>query len=276
MLLQISKLSATYTILKRIETRQQKAYDRAMPDVFEAPADRDQRFRDENTTTATVEPTPTMPPTPVEPMLSQDAHIPATPSFTKMQRIKNKITRMNLFTSFCENPHNIRFETQESDEVVLIFMRKSNFLNLGWITLGIFLAFVPGILYLLRGFYLEIAPPTAYIVLLIPFYYILVATYAFVHFMIWYYNAAMVTNKRVIDIDFHQLVMKEVDETKLSLVQDVSYRQDGVFENLFNYGYVLIQTAGTIDNFEFHGLPNPERVVEVIQRLIGGRRLYEP
>lgn len=243
-----------------------------MPDLFEAQQDRDQRFRDTDTTPAE----PAAIPSPVEPMISPDANIPIAPSFTKMQRLKNKINRMDLFTTYCENPQNIHFATQEQDEKVLIFMRKSNFLNLSWILTTIVLAIVPSILFGFRNQFAQITPPTAYLLIIIPFYYLLVITYAFVNFIIWYYNAALVTNKRVIDIDFHQLVMKEVDETKLALVQDVSYRQDGVFENMFDFGYVLIQTAGTIDNFEFYGLPKPDHVVQVVQELIGGRRMYEP
>lgn len=243
-----------------------------MPDLFEAQQDRDQRFREEAEQPAQ----PAAIPSPVEPMIASDTTIPVAPSFTRMQRIKNKFHRMSLFTTYCENPENIHFSTQEPDEKVLIFMRKSKFLNLSWILTAVILAIMPNILFIFRDQFAAITPPPQYLLLIIPFYYLLIITYAFVNFIIWYYNAALVTNKRVIDIDFHQLVMKEVDETKLALVQDISYRQEGVFENMFDFGYVLIQTAGTIDNFEFYGLPKPDHVVQVVQQLIGGRRAYEP
>lgn len=237
-----------------------------MPDVFlgQKNKDRDRRFDDANMD-GEAKAIPDQP-------ISEETPI----SLSKMQRIKNKVHRMHLFTAFAENPANVRFETQEDDEKILVFMRKSNFMNLPWIIIAIFLFFVPYILYLLHNQFTQITPPVQFILVLVPFYYIVVIIYAFVHFLTWWYNAALITNKRVIDIDFHQLVMKEVDETKLALVQDVSYRQDGVFENIFDFGYVLIQTAGTIDNFEFFGLPQPDRVVQIVQQLIGGRRLYEP
>jgi hypothetical protein len=114
-----------------------------------------------------------------------------------------------------------------------------------------------------------------FLFVIIPFYYIILLTYAFVNFILWYYNAAIITDKRVIDIDFHQLVIKDIAETKLSLVQDVSYRQVGALQNLFGYGYVLIQTAGPLDNFEFYQLPQPAHVVELVENLIGGRRVYD-
>jgi len=107
-------------------------------------------------------------------------------------------------------------------------------------------------------------------------YFLWVITYAFINFVIWYYNAALITNKRIVDIDFHQLVYKDIAETKLALVQDVSYRQQSVIENFFDFGHVLIQTAGTIDNFEFSSLPKPDRIEEIVNELIGKGRVYVP
>lgn len=79
----------------------------------------------------------------------------------------------------------------------------------------------------------------------------------------------LVTNQRIVDIDFENLVYKNVAETKLTLVQDVSYTQTGAIRTVFDYGDVLIQTAGTIDNFDLHAVPIPERIVNIVEDLIG-------
>ncbi|HSD98944.1 MAG TPA: PH domain-containing protein [Patescibacteria group bacterium] len=193
-----------------------------------------------------------------------------------LTRMHNKLGRLHLFAAFCEKPSNVTFQTQEPDEQVLVFLRKSQWINFPWIVATLLLLFVPIVLYLLRDNFIALIPPLRVILVLIPFYYLLVAIYAFVNFITWYYNAAIITNKRVVDIDFHQIVFKDVAETKLALVQDVSYNQVGVLPNILGYGFVLIQTAGTLDNFEFHNLPHPDRVEEVVEDLIGGRRMYEP
>lgn len=232
-----------------------------MPDLFFGKQkDRDSRFIDNPETSAVQTP----------PQQEQDA--PSQPPLSNIQKIKNKVHKMNLFTAFAENPDNITFENQEPDEKILIFLRKSNFINLPWIITALVLLAVPFVAYSLRGLYTQLLPPLPFITVLVAMYYLMVITYAFVHFLTWYYNAALITSERVVDIDFHQLVLKEVGETKLSLVEDVSYRQDGVFENIFDFGYVLIQTAGTIDNFEFHDLPKPERIMQVVESLIGRKR----
>ena len=103
------------------------------------------------------------------------------------------------------------------------------------------------------------------------FYYLIVATYWFINFISWYFNISLVTDKRVIDIDFSNLVYKDVAATKINLVQDVSFAQIGAIRTFFDYGDVLVQTAGTLDNFTFESAPQPENIVHIVEDLIGKR-----
>ena len=221
--------------------------------------DRDQRFAEGNETE-----TP------------QEVSVPPAPSEHFFTKVHNRLDRLHLLTAFCENPTNVSFQTQEPDERVLVFLRKSMWVNFPWIfATGVFLV-VPFFVFLLRSSIAQFIPPFPILLITVSFYYLLVALYAFVNFITWYYNTALITNKRVVDVDFHQIVFKDVAETKLALIQDVSYNQTGVLPNILGFGYVLIQTAGTLDNFEFYNLPHPDRVEEIVEDLIGGRRMYEP
>lgn len=212
---------------------------------------------------------------PEESEQEQQPQIVESPSRPKMiDRMHNKLGRLHLFASFCENPANVTFQTQEPDERVLLFLRKSQWINAPWIAMTIILALLPFGAYSLRGLMGTFIFPVNVFFVLVPLYYLMVVVYAFVNFVTWYYNAALITNKRIVDIDFHQIVLKDVAETKLTLVQDVSYKQSGVLPNVFGYGFVLVQTAGTLENFEFNNLPSPARVVEVVEELIGGKRIY--
>jgi hypothetical protein len=74
-----------------------------------------------------------------------------------------------------------------------------------------------------------------------------------------------------VDVDFSSVVYKNVSSTKLNLVQDVSFSQIGAIRTFFDYGDILVQTAGTLDNFDFTASPEPENVVHIIGDLIGGR-----
>ncbi len=264
-----------------------------MPDLFidqKETADRDRRFNQPQAAASAETVAIPSPINTAEPMFTEEEQpvVPTSiPEMTRAAKIHAKIKNMhvpnihvphnmNLFSAFCENPSYVSFQTQEPDEIVLLFLRKSQFMNIPWLLATIAFTFIPPVLFLFRSQFFSIIPPLSFMLIIIPFYYLVVAMYAFVNFITWYYNAALITNKRVIDIDFHQLVFKDVAETKLALVQDVSYQQVGVFQNVFGFGHVLIQTAGAIDNFEFFAMPRPARIVEVVESLIGGKRFYEP
>lgn len=180
---------------------------------------------------------------------------------------------VHLLTSFCEDPDDITFENQEEDEKVLLFIRKDFVTNLPWVISGTLLLIIPLIITpVLMYFNLPFLNfPQKYIVVLTIFYYLLSITFIFISFITWYFNLNIVTEKRIIDIEFESVVYKNVAATKLTLVQDVSYAQVGVIRTVFDYGDVLIQTAGTIDNFTFEAVPRPEDAVHIVENLIGKR-----
>jgi hypothetical protein len=180
---------------------------------------------------------------------------------------------VHLFSSFCKNPDGISFENQEKDEKILLFLRKDFITNAKWILLGIMLILLP-LLFIfsqhLFGTLLPFLSIKFYLILLL-FYYLFVITFFYINFITWYYNVALITDQRIIDVDFSSLVYKDVATTKLSLVQDVSYAQVGVVRTFFDYGNILIQTAGSLDNFIFECSPQPEDAVHVVEELIGKR-----
>jgi hypothetical protein len=185
----------------------------------------------------------------------------------------NNSGTVHLFTSYCENPDDITFENQDEDEKVLLFIRKDFITNLPWIISGtvillMLLIITPVALFLHLPF-LNI--PQKYLIILTIFYYLFASTFIFISFITWYYNLNIVTEKRIIDIEFEGVVYKNVAATKLTLIQDVSYSQVGVVRTIFDYGDVLVQTAGTIDNFIFEAVPRPEDAVHVVENLIGKR-----
>jgi len=78
-----------------------------------------------------------------------------------------------------------------------------------------------------------------------------------------------VTNERVVDIDFAYLLVQEVSATRITQIEDVTYRRIGVLATLFDYGNVFVQTAGTEANIEFLGIPQPKRVAQILIDLLG-------
>lgn len=177
----------------------------------------------------------------------------------------------HIVYSFLENPE-ISFEEQEEGEKALLVLRRHFITNLHWIFISTLLFIIPLIFVpFLSNFspfdFLQL--PVRYVIIFTIFYYLIVFTYVFVNFISWYFNVAIITDKKVIDVDFSNLVYKNVAATKHSLLQDASYSQIGVLRSLFDYGDVMVQTAGSLDNFEFPAVPKPGRVVEIVEEQIG-------
>lgn len=173
--------------------------------------------------------------------------------------------------SFCARPLGMHFQNQEEDEQILLFLRRHFITNIPWIFTVIILLILPFLIFpILNSFEFNLVnlPPSFMLVLLI-FYYLLVFTFAFIEFITWFYNISIVTQKRVIDIDYSDLVYHDIAVTKLSLVEDVRYVQSGFIGSLFNFGNVFVQTAGESENFEFLRIPKPADAVNIIQNLIG-------
>lgn len=183
---------------------------------------------------------------------------------------------VHLFSAFKKNPDGVTFQDQEDGEKILLFVRRSFITNFQWILIGTFLAVLPLCLPLiLKGFQGPILfLPDKFFLFLGAFYYLFVAAYWYINFISWYFNVDLVTNKRIIDINFSNLVYKDIAATELSFVHDVSFSQIGAIRTFFDYGNVLIQVPGASDTFIFECAPQPENVVHVLEALI--RKENEP
>ena len=77
----------------------------------------------------------------------------------------------------------------------------------------------------------------------------------------------IITDERRIDINFTNLIYKELSEAKIDNIEDVTYRQGGVLRAAFNFGDVVMQTAGREREFMIEGAPEPNRVVKIMNEL---------
>lgn len=180
----------------------------------------------------------------------------------------------HLVTSYCEKPSGVTFADRLENEELLLFLRKHFVTNVPWIVSAVALSLAPFILLALSG--LGVLPisflPPVYITMTLLLYYFFIAGFIFVHYLTWFYNIDLVTNQRILDIDFSSLVFENVDATKLSQVEDVGYKQVGIIRSIFDYGDIHLHTAGPSSNFEFFAVPHPERVINIINDLIGRTR----
>lgn len=171
-----------------------------------------------------------------------------------------------MFPAYEENPQNYRFEGQDLDEKILLVLRAHPITNLSWIIPSILLFFLPFILpaiLLSAGINLSFLPGTYDIVFLI-INYLLVLVIVFEGFLYWYFNVYIVTNKNIIDVDFHSILFKHIDVAPLRNIEDTSSSMGGILNSIFHYGHVFIQTAGTSRNIDLASVPRPHHVADFI------------
>ena len=179
--------------------------------------------------------------------------------------------KVHLLTSYCENPTGLVFTNLDDDEEILLFLKRHLVTNSPWIFKAILASLVP-LLFLIFLSFFGVILPEDYTFTLVLFYYLMLLGYIFVQFISWFFNITLITNQRVVDIDFSQLVFESVAATKLPQLEDVSYHQVGVLASVFDYGDVTVQTAGKASNFLFAQVPHPEKVVHLINNLIAKER----
>jgi len=190
----------------------------------------------------------------------------------KIQQVIHK-SHMHVLSSFSKNPLGIRFQAQKKDESIILFLRPHLLTNLSWVSLGIFLIFLPliimTILPMLGINFLSSEIIAHFTTTYVIFYYLIVFSYVLINFLTWFYNIFIVTADRIIDIRYSDIVIHNVSETNLHHIEDVRYSQSGVIPTLFNYGNLYAQTAGATENFEARSIPKPKEVTDIIASLIG-------
>lgn len=73
-----------------------------------------------------------------------------------------------------------------------------------------------------------------------------------------------VTDKNLVQILQKSIIERKVSHLSLANVEDVTAEQKGFFASQFQYGTVIIETAGEQANFHFSMCPYPNRVAKII------------
>lgn len=177
---------------------------------------------------------------------------------------KEKRQSGHAFSAFCLLPSKVRFETQEAKEKIILLLRRHWFTQLKWIFTVIIMVFLP--LVLNRIPLLDFLSDKGQLMAII-IWYLLVVAFVYEQFISWYFHVFIITDERVIDVNFYNLLYKEVSEAKIDNIEDVTYRQGGVIRALLNFGDINMQTAGEKREFAIEDVPLPGRVAKILNEL---------
>ncbi|OGG03944.1 hypothetical protein A2W14_05760 [Candidatus Gottesmanbacteria bacterium RBG_16_37_8] len=179
------------------------------------------------------------------------------------------LNKPHPLSAFMFMPDGISFENQEPDETIVLLLRKHFITNLSWLFISFILLLIPITFFpfiVINNLIPQL--PLAFFRLVTPVWYLFTASYILVNFLMWYFTISIVTTERILDIDFINLLNKKVAETRLTKVEDVTQRTGGFMEAFFDYGNVIVQTAGAEAVFLFHAVPKPQQVVRIINQLL--------
>jgi hypothetical protein len=161
---------------------------------------------------------------------------------------------------------------QRPDEHVVLFLRRHWFALLAIVSAFTLLVGVP----LLLGWYFidtvqewfghPVMGPL--LVVIGSIYFLSIWLFAFLEFTDYYLDTWIITNERIINIEQQGLFNRTASELDLAAVQDTTAEIRGIWQTLFTYGQVYVQTAGEKGRFHFKNIDNPEHVKELVTRLV--------
>lgn len=170
-----------------------------------------------------------------------------------------------VFTSFIPKPTRVSFESQAASENVVLLLRKHPITQLQWVITALVFAVMP------LGFsYFPVYDmlPFSYKLGIIALWYLALFGFSFQSFLLWFYNVYILTDERVIDVDFISLAQKNITSAKIDNIEDITSESAGFSSTFFNYGNVLIQTAGAQQEITFEAVPQPAKVTAILNDLL--------
>ncbi len=179
-----------------------------------------------------------------------------------LERVDEK-PRSTHLGAFCVRPP-VHFLTQQDDEEIVLLLRAHPITNVGWILLTLVMLLAPSIV---LGSGVLDAVPGKFIFMGRLTWYLVTLMYAFEKFLYWYYSVFIVTNERVVDIDFDNLTYRNITYANLNHIEEPEMVTSGFVRSFFQYGNVFVTTASEKPTLEALGVPWPQKVVDIVCQL---------
>lgn len=96
-------------------------------------------------------------------------------------------------------------------------------------------------------------------------YYLFIFLFFLHDFIDYQLDVWVVTDQRIINIEQEGLFNRVVSSQSIERVQDVTSEVKGKVATFLDYGNVYIQTAGEEQRFVFEEVPNPAKIMKIIQ-----------
>lgn len=153
------------------------------------------------------------------------------------------------------NPFDVTIQNQADDEKIIRVWRRHPFTLLGPASKVLAFAAIPVALILFTGPSMFTSPILFVLFLLI---LAIVATFGAYQWVSWYGDVYILTNYRIIDVEQQGFFSRSFAETTLNNIQDISHEVTGVAATVFNYGTIVVQTAGASPDISLNQIGHPQ------------------
>lgn len=77
-------------------------------------------------------------------------------------------------------------------------------------------------------------------------------------------NVVLVTSDKIAQLLYKSLFNRKISQLSIGDVQDVTVQQKGILAHFFNYGTLIVETAGEQNNYHFTFTPKPYETAKAI------------
>jgi hypothetical protein len=179
--------------------------------------------------------------------------------------MRNEKPSTGILSAFMPKPVSVTFDNQDKSENIILVLRSHPFTLVKSILIILVLVFLPSVLSSIGMFdFMPIRYQMAALIL----WYLMTFGFALEVFLTWFFSVYIITDERIIDVDFISLIYKDISSAKIDKIEDVTAVTGGAIQSMFDFGTINIQTAGAKTEINFENIPHPARVTKLLNELI--------
>lgn len=172
----------------------------------------------------------------------------------------------NPFVAYAPKPQKVSFDSQNKNEVVILLLRRHPVTQVPWVVTALFMIILP--IFIVGAFPFFALLPGMYQTAGLLGWYGLTFSFVLQSFLMWFFNVYIITDERVIDVDFTSLIYKNISSAKLDNIEDITATTGGAVRSVFDFGTIKIQTAAATTQFEFEDVPHPARITSLLNEML--------
>jgi hypothetical protein len=170
----------------------------------------------------------------------------------------------NPLSAYIYYPDRVKFVNEDPQEKIVLLVRRHPITNLGWIVIGFLMLTAPVAASTLPLFD---SLPFRFIVVGVLIWYLVTLAFIFESFLSWFFHVNIITDERIIEVDFTHLLYREITDADIDNIEDVTVEMAGGVRTYFNFGNILIQTAAQVPRINFEAVPKPDKVARILRDL---------